>query len=78
MVPAHTKGAAVKAKVGDRLVEEGAHVGDHRRIGVITDERRPDGSPPYLVRWLDTGHESLVYPGPDARVEPADTTDASG
>nr|SBO96077.1 hypothetical protein BN4615_P5593 [Nonomuraea gerenzanensis] len=27
-----------------------------------------DGSPPYLVRWLDTGRESLVFPGRDARV----------
>jgi uncharacterized protein DUF1918 len=72
------KGAAVKAKVGDRLVEEGAHVGDHRRVGVITEVRHPDGSPPYLVRWLDNGHEGLVYPGPDARVETADTTGASG
>ncbi|MEV4084347.1 DUF1918 domain-containing protein [Nonomuraea fuscirosea] len=22
------------------------------------------------MRWLDNGHESLVYPGPDARVVP--------
>ncbi|MEV0569320.1 DUF1918 domain-containing protein [Dactylosporangium sp. NPDC050588] len=27
---------AVQAHVGDRLIEEGTHVGDHRRIGVIT------------------------------------------
>ncbi len=56
--------------VGDRLVLEGAKVGDPRRIGVITELRHPDGTPPYVVRWLDDGHETLVFPGPDARVEP--------
>ncbi|MFI5101537.1 MAG: DUF1918 domain-containing protein [Actinomycetes bacterium] len=24
-----------------------------------------DGAPPYLVRWSDTGHEGLYFPGPD-------------
>jgi hypothetical protein len=60
----------VKAKVGDRLVEEGTHVGDPRRVGVITALRHDDGTPPYMVRWLDTEHEALVYPGPDSRIEP--------
>jgi Domain of unknown function (DUF1918) len=69
---------AVKAKVGDRLIEEGTHVGDHRRIGVITALRHDDGSPPYMVRWLDTEHEALVYPGTDARIEPAQPTDTPG
>jgi hypothetical protein len=57
------------AQVGDRLVVEGTHQGDHRRIGVILELRHPDGEPPYVVRWLDDGHEALVFPGPDARVE---------
>jgi hypothetical protein len=64
------KEAAMKAHVGDRLVVEGTHVGDPPRVGVITALRRPDGAPPYLVRWLDNEHEALVFPGPDARVEP--------
>lgn len=59
----------MKAKIGDRLVTEGTHVGDRRRLAVITGLRHDDGSPPYLVRWLDDGHEALVYPGPDARIE---------
>jgi hypothetical protein len=58
------------AKVGDRLVVEGVHVGDSRRVGVIIAVRHPDGTPPYDVRWLDSGHEALVFPGPEARVEP--------
>lgn len=60
----------MKAHVGDRLVLEGTHVGDHRRIGVIIEVRHDDGSPPYRVRWLDDGHEALVFPGSDARVQP--------
>ena len=67
----------VKAKVGDKLIEEGAHVGDHRRIGIITALRHNDGTPPYVVRWLDTGREGLVYPGPDAHLEQSRPPDGS-
>jgi len=59
------------AHVGDTLVAESTHVGEARRVGVIVEVRHEDGTPPYLVRWLDNGHEALVYPGPDARVRPA-------
>jgi len=60
----------MKAKVGDRLVLEGVHVGDPRRSGTIIEVRHDDGSPPYLVRWPD-GHEGLVFPGSEGRVEHA-------
>ena len=63
----------MKASVGDRVVVAGTHVGDARRVGVIIELRHPDGTPPYQVRWLDGGHEGLVFPGPDARIEPATT-----
>jgi hypothetical protein len=65
----HTKEDAMKAKVGDRLVIDGTNVGDRRRIGVVTAVTHPDGTPPYEVRWLDDNHESVVFPGPTARVE---------
>jgi hypothetical protein len=61
----------MKAKVGDRLIMEGAKVGDTRRIGVVLEVRHDDGTPPYLVRWLSDGHEALVFPGPDAHIEVA-------
>jgi hypothetical protein len=64
------RGVVMKAQVGDRLVLEGTHVGDHRRIGVVMGVEHTDGTPPYVVRWLEDGRESLVFPGPDARVEP--------
>jgi len=57
------------AQVGDRIVLEGTHLGDARRIGVITAVAHTDGAPPYRVKWLDTGHTSLVFPGGDARIE---------
>jgi hypothetical protein len=59
----------MKANLGDRLILEGTHVGDHRRVGIITEVRHPDHSPPYMVKWLDNGHEALVFPGPDAKIE---------
>ena len=59
----------MQARRGDRLILEGTHVGDLRRVGVIIDLSHEDGSPPYRVRWLDDGRETLVFPGPDARVE---------
>lgn len=54
---------------GDRLVVHGPHVGDQVRDGEILEVRGEGGGPPYLVRWSDDGHESLVFPGPDASVE---------
>ncbi|MER6938976.1 DUF1918 domain-containing protein [Nocardioides sp. NPDC127514] len=59
------------ASVGDHLVVAGQHVGDHVREAEIIEVSHPDGSPPYLVRWSDSDHESLVFPGPDAHIEPA-------
>lgn len=68
----------MEAKVGDRLVLEGTHVGDRRRVGVILEISHGDGRPPYLVRWLDDGRESLVFPGPDSRVEPPTANRGAG
>ncbi len=59
----------MKAQVGDRLVFEGVHVGDRRRVCEVLRVTHPDGSPPYTVRWLDDGHESLVFPGSEAHLE---------
>lgn len=57
------------AAAGDRLVIHGHVLGSPDRDGEILEVRHPDGSPPYVVRWSDTGHESLVFPGPDAVVQ---------
>jgi hypothetical protein len=55
--------------VGDRLVLDGT-LSDSRRVGIITAVRHDDGAPPYLVRWLADGRTSLIFPGPEARIEP--------
>lgn len=57
------------ASVGDRLVVHGLHLDDPVRDAEILEVRGKNGQPPYLVRWGDTGHEGLVFPGPDATVQ---------
>lgn len=55
------------AQVGDRLL-----VGDGRhRIGLIVDVPRPDGLPPYIVKWQSDGHIAMVFPDQYARILPA-------
>lgn len=58
----------MKARPGDWLVVEGPTVSSRRREGLITEVLGGDGGPPYRVRWLDTDHVALVFPGSDARV----------
>ena len=59
----------MRAEVGDRLVIKGHVVGEHDRDAEVLEVRGTDGAPPYLVRWSDTGHEGLLFPGTDARIE---------
>lgn len=61
----------MKAIVGDWLVMKGTTTGLSDQRGLITEVRSADGSPPYVVRWLDSGHETTVFPGSDAVVETA-------
>ncbi|MFF5211104.1 DUF1918 domain-containing protein [Streptosporangium sp. NPDC000396] len=63
----------MKAEVGDRLIVESTHLGEPRRIGIITALHHADGSPPYDVHWLDQEHEVMIFPGPDARIEHRNT-----
>ena len=60
----------MNAQVGDRIIVEGTHLGDRRRIGIITEIAHPDGAPPYRVRWLDDDRTTLFFPGPESRIEP--------
>lgn len=59
----------MRAQAGDWLIIEQANIDHEARRGLIEEVRSPDGTPPYLVRWLDTGREALVFPGPDAHVQ---------
>lgn len=58
----------MKASAGDRIVIEGHHTDEPPRDCEVLDVRGSDGTPPYLVRWGDTGHEALFFPGSDAEV----------
>ncbi|BBX18485.1 hypothetical protein CRI77_08480 [Mycolicibacterium duvalii] len=60
------------AQVGDWLVIKGLTVDRPEQRGLITEVRSGDGSPPYVVRWLDSEHEAVVFPGPDALVVTAE------
>ncbi len=57
------------ASVGDELIIEGHKVGEHVRTGEILEVRGDEGSPPYLVRWDDSGRSTLLFPGSDCIVK---------
>jgi Domain of unknown function (DUF1918) len=57
------------AKVGDHIIVRGHHTGQPVRACQILEVRGSGGGPPYLVRWDDSGHETLFFPGSDAMVE---------
>jgi hypothetical protein len=58
----------VKAKVGDKIVVKGHHIGQPDRDAIVLEVCGPDGEPPYRVRWSEDGHEGLFFPGSDAAV----------
>src|SRR5271155_2693465 len=62
------KESAMKANVGDWLVIKGTTTERSDQRGLITEVHSADGSPPYVVRWLATGHMATVVPGSDAIV----------
>ena len=58
----------MRAHPGDWLIIERGDVDHRARRGRIEEVRASDGSPPYVVRWLDTDRTVLMFPGPDAHV----------
>lgn len=58
---------ALHATAGDRLVVRSLR-GPVRDAEILAVSHQ-DGTPPYVVRWSDTGREGLVYPGADAFVQ---------
>ena len=57
-----------QAAAGDRLVVRAHHLGEPERDAEILEVLGTHGAPPYLVRWSDDGHETIVYPGSDVYV----------
>jgi hypothetical protein len=58
----------MRAVPGDRIIVRSMHVGEPDRDGEVLEVRGKDGAPPYLVRWSDSGHEGLLFPGPDTQI----------
>ena len=58
------------ASVGDRIVIKGHRIGEPERDCEVIEVHGADGGAPYLVRWGDSGHETLFFPGSDASVLP--------
>ncbi len=61
----------MKAKAGDRIVIKGHRVGEADRDCEVIEVHHPDGGPPYVVRWGNSGHDTLFFPGSDATVKPS-------
>lgn len=55
------------AAPGDWLVVKSSRDTVHERHALILGVSE-GGAPPFHIRWIDTGRESLIYPGPDAVV----------
>lgn len=62
------------ATVGDHIVIRGHHIDEHDRDCEVVELRGAGDEPPYLVRWGDSGHQSLFFPGPDANLRHHETT----
>jgi Domain of unknown function (DUF1918) len=60
----------LQAEVGDALIIEpdGSPAGAPR-VGEIIEVHSPDGSPPYVVRWLAGEYDSTITPGSRAHIE---------
>ena len=52
----------MKAKAGDWLVMKSFTIDQPEQRGLITEVHSDDGSPPYVVHWLDNGHVATVFP----------------
>jgi Domain of unknown function (DUF1918) len=58
----------MRAHTGDLLIVKGRTDSSAARRAMVLEAHGPDGSAPFLVRWIESGHEALVFPGPDAVV----------
>lgn len=61
--------SSLRAEPGDRLAIKSRRLGGYERDAEILEVLGEDGEPPYLVRWSDTGRETITRPGSDAYVE---------
>jgi Domain of unknown function (DUF1918) len=58
----------MQPEVGDELVVDSLHVNEPARKGEILEVRIDEGREHYVIRWDDTGHETLFFPGATSHV----------
>ena len=51
----------MRAHTGDWLIVKGRTDSSAARRAMVLEAHRPDGSAPFLVRWIDSGHEALLF-----------------
>ena len=56
----------MRAHTGDWLILKGRTKSSAVGRAMVLEAHGPDGSAPFLVRWIDSGQEAFVFPGPDA------------
>jgi len=61
--------AVMQATVGDHIKVCGHRPGQPERGGEVTEVLGVAGGPPYMVRWGESQHVTMFFPGPDAMVE---------
>ncbi|MFP3899289.1 MAG: dsRBD fold-containing protein [Acidimicrobiia bacterium] len=59
----------MEAHVGDRVVVDAHKVGEGERRGEVLEVLHGAGGDRYRVRWDQGGHETLLAPGSDVRIE---------
>ena len=59
----------MQANGGDQVVVKGRRIGEPNRTGEVLEARGPCDRGPFLVRWADDGHVSLLFPGTDTIVD---------
>ena len=57
---------SMRAHSGDWLIVKGRFNSSAARRAIVLEAHGPEGSAPFLVRWIESGDEALVFPGPDA------------
>ena len=60
----------MRAQAGDRLLAASGG----SSVGLIVEVLGEDGQPPYVVKWLRSGHLAMVVPDQYARIMPTSRT----
>lgn len=68
----------MRAQPGNRIRVRSRTVGTPDRTGVVVAVQGGDGGPPFEVRWDGSEQTALVFPGPDAAIDPTPTDSAPG